>query len=206
MQPHRDRWEARARTYRRTHDHRRARYAERRAAALARPVVATMARCSTAGVLVACACPGQRPVWYGCRQHWTCAVCRRQRTRRLRARLRKGIEARWSEARASELPGWRTQHRLVLMTISARHTGDLDADRRTISDGWRRFYKSMHEKYGRHHYSWVWEVTPGEDGLGHVHAHVAVIWPFIDWSDVRARWDVACPESCLLYTSPSPRD
>lgn len=207
MTPHRVRWEARSAAMREARDHVRATYAARRVAALARPVAKTMERCSTAGVLVECKCPGKRPVWYGCRQHWTCAVCRRQRTRRLRARLRKGIEARWAEARAAELPGWRTQHRLVLITMSVRHTGDLAADKRSISDGWRRFYKSMHAEHGKHHYSWVWEVTPGEDQLGHVHAHVAVIWPYIDWHDVRAKWDAACPESehFSLVASTTPR-
>lgn len=85
--------------------------------------------------------------------------------------------------------------KLVLITLTVRHSGDVEADRNALASGWRRFYKAVNKRWGRYPYVGVWEVTAGRDGLGHVHAHVAVVWPFRDWAEVRELWIAACPES-----------
>lgn len=162
-------------------------YAQRRADALGRPYVAKLRRCSKRGIRVKCGCKGWRGVrLFTCRQHLTCRECQRSRAKRLGARMRAGLEA----ALASR-PG----EMLVLITLTLRHSGDLDADRKALATGWRRFYRSLHREYGKFPYVGVWEVTPGQDGLGHLHMHVAVVWPWRDWSSVRALWLRACPES-----------
>jgi hypothetical protein len=56
----------------------------------------------------------------------------------------------------------------------------------------------MHEDYGAFSYVGVWEVTPGRDGLGHVHMHVAVVWRYRDWKRIREQWERACPTSNYL--------
>jgi hypothetical protein len=102
------------------------------------------------------------------------------------ARMRAGLEAAIA-ARPGEM--------IVLVTLTLRHSGDLEVDRKALAGGWRRLYKSLHDEYGKFPYVGVWEVTPGADGKGHLHMHVAVVWPWRDWSHVRALWLRACPES-----------
>jgi hypothetical protein len=81
------------------------------------------------------------------------------------------------------------------MTLTTRHTGDLVADQAELSDGWRKLYKRMHEDHGACPYVGVWEVTPGTDGLGHVHMHIALVWSYRDWGRIRDQWIAACPSS-----------
>ena len=109
----------------------------------------------------------------------------------MRKRLTDGLSRAWDRATAG---GARCGLRLLTLTV--RHSGDLDRDRRALVDGWRGFYKRAHAWLGRYAYAAVWEVTPGRDGLGHVHLHVAVIWPrFVPYGKVRTLWLRACPES-----------
>lgn len=96
--------------------------------------------------------------------------------------------------------------KVVLLTLTIRHTGDVEADRRELAAGWRRFYKSMWSRFGKFPYVGVWEVTPGRDELGHVHAHVAAIWPYRDWSVCAALWREACPTSERISFVASRRD
>ena len=164
-------------------------YASRRAAALARPYGRRLQRCSRRGVVVKCGCRGKRDVrWFGCRQHLTCGRCLRSRSKILGQRVRAGLEAAAAAAPAGTM--------LVLVTLTTRHSGDVAADRAAIATGWRRLYRALDKRgWGKFAYVGVWEVTPGDDGLGHVHAHVACFWPFRDWSVVRRMWMRACPTS-----------
>lgn len=164
-------------------------YATRRARALARPHVTKLDGCARQGVTVKCGCPGRRDVrWYTCRQHLTCERCRVQRTKRNAVRMREALEAAHAGA---------PRHKLVLLTLTLRHSGCIGTDRENLARGWRALYKALHRRrlVRRFAYVGVWEVTPGTDGLGHVHAHVAVFWPWIDWGYVREMWLKACPES-----------
>lgn len=34
----------------------------------------------------------------------------------------------------------------------------------------------------------TWEVTPGSRGIGHVHAHVVVLWPYVDYAAAKDEW------------------
>lgn len=104
------------------------------------------------------------------------------------ARIRAGLE----NAVANAPRG----HRIVLITLTLAHSGDVECDRRELAEGWRKFYKSLHRRgWGRFPYVGVWEVTPGVDGLGHIHAHIAALWPWRDWSICRSLWLAACPRS-----------
>jgi hypothetical protein len=186
MAPRRARWAARAADESLREPQRV--YAAHRARSMGRTHARRLARCATAGVVVKCACPGKRDVrWYGCRSHLTCERCQRQRSKRMGARVRAALEARFAEH-----PG----HRLVLITLTVRHTGDLARDRRELASGWRGLYKRLHRRgWGDFPYVGVIEITPGTDGLGHVHAHIAAVWPWRDWGVVRELWLDACPAS-----------
>jgi len=162
-------------------------YALRRAAAMARPYAAKLARCGKTGTRVKCGCHGWRGVRsHSCRQHLLCRECQRARSKRMGARIRAGLEAALA-ARPGEM--------LVLLTLTLRHSGDVAVDRENLAAGWRRFTKAFWKKYGKFPYIGVWEVTRGADGLGHMHMHVAVVWPWRDWGDVRELWLAACPQS-----------
>lgn len=84
---------------------------------------------------------------------------------------------------------------IVLLTLTQKHSGNLTTDQAALAEGWRALYKRMNEDYGKFPYAAVWEVTTGDDGLGHVHMHIAAIWRYRDWSRVRQQWLRACPTS-----------
>lgn len=169
-------------------------YAERRAGALERPISQKIGRCGETGVTVKCACPGRgrfRP--FGCRQWWLCAKCRKDRAPRLGRRMREGLHARFAQA-SHEWGSTRDERpRFVMLTLTVRHSGCLATDREAIALGWRKFYKRVHAEIGAFPFAGVWEVTPSDGG--HVHAHVAVVWPYVKFDDAREWWLAACPES-----------
>jgi hypothetical protein len=163
-------------------------YALRRAAALARPYRAKLSRCGQRGTVIKCGCKGWRGVaLWGCRQHLMCAGCAAKRSKRMTMRVRAGLEASMSAA---------PQHaRLVLVTLTIRHSGDIATDRRELALGWRKLYRAMERRWGTSPYVGAWEVTPGDDGQGHVHAHLVVLWCWRDWGEVRSLWLQCCPRS-----------
>jgi hypothetical protein len=160
-----------------------ARWASDRHSSCSRPLGPRVAKCGTRGLAVKCGC-GPRVYWRGCRQWWVCRRCRSQRLRPLGARIHESLQARVLDEQRG---GARVSLRLVTLTV--RHTGDVAADRLQLGDSFRRWYQAMHKWVGRHHYALVYEVTPGTDGKGHVHAHVAILWPrWIDYGRVRTLW------------------
>lgn len=189
MAPHAERWRSRAAMP--GQGELAVEYALRRANAASRPYARKLERCSVRGCRTKCGCKGWRGIQlYTCRQHLLCAACRASRARRVGARIRSALDAVIARRRRGE--------RIVLLTLTLRHTGDLKADRAALADGWRRFYKALHRRWGRFPYVGVWEVTPGEDGLGHIHAHVAALWPWRDWGLCRELWTAACPSSTRI--------
>lgn len=179
-------------------------YAAARARSLRTPLTPRLQRCGTTMFAVRCGAPGKAPVLVarGCRQWWVCRGCRRRRSNSLRRRITDGLDRAWRDATAGGV-----RRGLRLLTLTVRHSGDLDGDRRALADGWRGFYKRLREwlcprpttrgvPRARCPYVAVWEVTPGRDGLGHPHLHVAVVWPrWLDYGRVRSLWLASCPNS-----------
>jgi hypothetical protein len=183
LYPHHARWSARARQEGLSVTQRT--YAEHRARATSTPVARRVERCGRKAVVTACGC-GQGSVSIGCGQHLVCAACRAKRWRRYGRRIRGGLEA---------VPLARGE-RFVLATLTVRHSGDLEADWSHVMDGWRRFYLRLTRRgIAPRRYVGVVEVTPGRDGLGHVHLHVVLVWPWVDWSMASRLWRDACPQS-----------
>lgn len=158
-------------------------------------------------VVVACKC-GPREVPVACKQRWLCPECRQRTYRRMRAKLNRAVRAVVRASRAAWHAHGRPAGRRrdpVLVTMTVRHSGNLARDRERITRGWEAVRKWVHRRIGLEHaderrsfdYALVWEVTPGADGLGHVHAHAVVMWPWVDWDGVRATWlrATAC-EAC----------
>lgn len=169
----------------------RIRYAIGREAALRRPYAARLKRCERRGTRVKCGCPGWRGVrLYTCRQHLLCERCKRARARRLGMRMREGLAAAHSAAPTGSM--------IVLLTLTIEHSGDIARDRADLAEGWRRFYLAVRRRWGKFPYVGVWEVTAGRDGLGHIHAHVAAVWPWRDWRLCAALWRRSCPRSTRI--------
>lgn len=190
MEPQKERWQARAGDSTITASQQR--YAAARARRLSEPYANRMDGCARAGVPVSCGC--KRDVrWFTCRAHLLCKLCRKQRSKRLRAKIGAALEARIGESP----PG----NHLVMMTITLAHTGDIGDDRRELNASWKRFRKAYHRRWGSFPFIGTHEVTPGDDGLGHVHAHVVCVWPRGnagdggpgDWGVLREMWLAACP-------------
>lgn len=174
-------------------------YAARRAKSLGTELEPRVAECGSVSVPARCLCPGTRWLPRTCRQHVLCEVCCQRRARRYGRRIREGLESaireRCQRLGAHGAARWRT----VLLTLSVRHTGDIEADHRALMDGWRGLYKAMHRRgWGKFPYVGTIEVTPGRDGLGHVHAHIVAVWPWRDWSAVARMWRAACPQSTRI--------
>jgi hypothetical protein len=107
----------------------------------------------------------------------------------MRAKIYAGLEAA-----SSREPGLM----VVLITLTVRHTGDIAADREALARGWRRFYLAYRRRFGTFAYVGTHEITPGDDKLGHPHAHVVALWPFRDWGLLAELWRAACPESTRI--------
>jgi hypothetical protein len=183
LYPHHVRWSTRAREPGLSVAQRL--YAEHRARSTTTPVARRVARCASKGVVVRCGCgEGVTPI--GCGQHLVCARCRERRWRRYGRRIRLGLEG--TQLGRGEM--------FVLGTFTLRHSGDLDADWTNVMGGWRRFYQRLHRRgLAPRRYVGVVEVTPGRDGLGHVHLHVVMVWPWIPWSALHHLWRASCPQS-----------
>ena len=154
-------------------------YAAQRARSIAVDLDSRVAMCADRKLPVKCGCATFQ-LRVGCRQRWICAHCRNRACIRLRRRLSQAAKARTAAATKRE--------RWVLLTLTVRHSGDVALDRHRLAEGWRRLRQWLHKRMGRFAYALAWEFTTGDDGRGHVHAHVMALWPWIDWSDVAAQW------------------
>ncbi len=129
----------------------------------------------------------------GCGLGAWCEVCSHRRNKRTRRKLLEGIaraerEGRRAWARGPRLRG--SEPRSSLLTLTIRTSGDAIADRETITLGWKRL-RAWLAKRGLRGLPFVlaWEVTDGENGHGaHVHAHAAVVWPWVSVRELAAAW------------------
>lgn len=78
--------------------------------------------------------------------------------------------------------------RWVLLTLTVAHSGSLAQDRAVIILAWKRLRQWLWKRIGAFPFALVWECTEGCDHQGHVHAHVAALWPWVDWTAVHAEW------------------
>jgi hypothetical protein len=171
-------------------------YAAARVRALSRDLTPRVLACGSTARFIRCRCSGgaSQAIPVGCRQRLACEPCRKLAAHRARKRLLEALplhRAAWKDSRGR-------QGALRLLTLTARHSGDLAADREALYAGWLAVRKAMHRWYGRAlPFSLVWETTPGDDDMGHVHAHVLVVGGprFWRYAAIRAVWCRAVPSS-----------
>lgn len=203
---------------------RRARHAESRSTSQAMPRESRLALCRKRWIAFGCACQRiERPV--GCDVTLLCEWCRRRHLRRWRKRITKALAAQAKAKHAAWVRDRRPRGReplVYLMTLTVAHSGDVARDRADLWNGWRAFQKWLCREVSAKfrvthrteviddvkrktphsvvvpeafHYTAVWEVTEGNDGLGHVHCHVAAVLPYFDWSRANEAWRAGCPRS-----------
>jgi len=174
MTEHLARWEKTARH---------SEYANARARTIALPPRQRMAACELRWRTVQCECQ-RLAVKVGC-GFPLCERCHKRHLRRVRRRL---IRACQMHTRARNGARGNARWRWVLLTLTVRHTGNLAEDRERIVTGWRKLRQWLHRRLGQFPFALAWEVTTGDDGKGHIHAHVAALWPWLDWSAVHEQW------------------
>ena len=166
-----------------------------RAAGLRRGFAAAVGRCST-WTAARCRC-GAKSVATRCSRR-VCPACAERKRRRTYARLREGMAREaaaaalaWSKGRGRGPAG---PHRALvprwtMMTLTLAHSGDLGADLARLRSGWNRLRAWLRAELGAAPvFAFVVEVTEGRDKLGHVHAHVAILLPWLSWARVREAW------------------
>jgi len=184
-----------------------AEWAEDRAQAMAMSRADVVAICGTRYRSVACAC-GPIEFKVGCDQPQLCGTCRRRHTRIWQQRITKGLDAalRAARARYHETPRYRRRGMLpgiYLMTLTAPHSGDLATDRERMGKAVRKLLKHANKYRWWSTYALTWEATNGDDGLGHMHCHLAVISGWIPYrrkeviggDDALERWDGESPNA-----------
>lgn len=181
-----------------------AEWAEHRAQAMALPRAEVVDACRTRMRMVRCKC-GPREVPVGCDLVQLCEWCRKRHWRRWRRKITRALDAHVRAARGSwhgtgrrgRLPG------VYLITLTVPHSGSIAVDRDVIGRGWRKLTKAASAGRWWGAYALTYEVTPGKDGLGHVHAHIAAVSSWIPYDDLHRVWREATGARVLDVSAPS---
>lgn len=167
-------------------------YAAARARAIAFDPWERMATCETRERVVTCGCERRWVrIKVGCGQRWLCPKCQKSFYSRYGKKLKRAMKARQRLARATYISrGKRKGERRdwTLVTLTVRHSGSIARDRETLVRGWKRLRQWLWSRIGKFDFALVWEFTKGRDERGHLHAHVAALWPWFDWADLAVAW------------------
>lgn len=151
---------------------------------------------------VRCGC-GSRELPVGCAQVALCARCARTYWRSWQKRIRENLELHtigaqklWRAKRATDRKGQKPG--IYLVTVTVPHAGGVAAQRSAIGKAWRGLTK-IANKYGWWSaYAATYEATPGADGRGHVHLHVAAISSWIPYDELHAHWRRLAPGALIV--------
>lgn len=78
--------------------------------------------------------------------------------------------------------------RFYLLTLTLAHSGSIVADRARLGAAWRRLYQHANARAWWSTYAGAYEVTPGTDGLGHVHMHVVLLSSWVPYRELHDAW------------------
>lgn len=177
-------------------------WADQRARALALPRAEVVGVCRRRWRMVRCGC-GYAEVPVGCDFTGLCDWCRKRHWRRWRRRIVRAMGSHLQAARAA----WNTGGRrgklpgVYLLTLTVPHSGSIIEDREKLGAAWRKLTKRAHAGKWWSTYALTYEVTPGRDGLGHVHAHIAAISSWIPYEDLHKAWREVAPGARVLDVS-----
>jgi len=180
-----------------------AKYHEGRAKKLARDWDVIRAECDTehAATISCSGCGVVHEVNHACHIRQACTNCAKSWGGRTKRRLIPTLRGHMRRLKHEWNQGGRKrgdEPYLTMMTLTVRHSSDIAADRERINLGWRRFRAWLWHRVGARPFVLVWEFTPGDDGKGHPHAHVAIPLPFIEYDKCREEWERATDGAGLV--------
>jgi hypothetical protein len=178
-----------------------AEWAEDRASAMAMSREDIVDACGKRWRSVRCGCT-VRELTVGCEQPLLCADCRRQHAATWRKRIVAGMDRALREARREYFltPSYRRRGMtpgIYLITLTGPHSGNFVVDRDRMGKAVHELLKHAAAQEWWSTYALTWEATKGEDGLGHLHVHLAVISSWIPYTSSEIPSVVAeawCPE------------
>ena len=182
-------------------------WAHYRARSLALARADLVAVCGERWRTVGCRC-GHREFRVDCKQTQLCGRCRSRHWQRWSRRITKAMDQALRAARAEwhRAPGRRGMvPGVYLITLTMPHGGDIEGDRKRMGEAVRRLFKVATHRQWWSTYALTYEVTPGDDKLGHVHAHLAAISSWIPYDELHAAWRAAMPGALVLDVSPPRR-
>ncbi len=176
-----------------------AQWADYRARALALPRSEVVKTCRKRWRSIRCGC-GTIELPVGCDNPQLCEWCRKRHWRKWRHRITRSMEKHlkgatrsWHRYRDGGMPPG-----IYLVTLTGPHSGDIETDRKRMGEAWERLRKTAHAERWWKTYALTWEVTKGESGTPHVHAHVAVISSWIPYEELHEAWRRAMPGAMVL--------
>lgn len=163
-----------------------AEWAEDRARSLAMARQDVVDSCNQRWRTVRCGCRYVE-LQVGCEQPQLCGECRRKHSRKWHQKITLGMDRALREERAAYYRTPRFRRRgmrpgIYLITLTGPHSGDFSTDRDDMGEAVRRLLKHATKHGWWSTYALTWEATTGEDGLGHMHVHLAVISSWIPYS------------------------
>jgi hypothetical protein len=184
-----------------------AEWADHRARALAMSRADVVESCNKRWRAIACGC-GMRELLVGCDQPQLCGSCRRKHSRKWQKKISGAMALALKHELASyyRTPSYRRRGAapgIYLITLTGPHAGDFSTDRDRMGVAVRKLLKHANKYEWWRTYALTWEATMGEDGKGHLHAHLAVISTWIpyrrrelvtDETDIE-RWDSESPNA-----------
>lgn len=152
-----------------------------------------------------------------CRQRDICTDCLTSYWARVRGRIREGLQHAHHRALPAWRTAGRPMHlcrdaecgacaprrapgarplpprwTLITLTSPREHAGralHVGERRDWIQHGLTALRQGLHDRLGyAPEYVYTWEATPGTDGLGHPHVHLAVALPYVCYASLRRLW------------------
>jgi hypothetical protein len=177
--------------------------------------MANVADCGEREVLFSCGDCGHnlRKAVARCGHHRLCLVCRGQRARRYRLRIRIARQRMLDEvARVRRSRGRQIDWQERFLTLTIPHSGNVVRDLKTLPRAWKLFRRWLWLFFADEHrldkellklvaFVRVTEVTAGRSNEGHAHYHVYLYCPYVPHELARHLWGKALKQ--LGYTVPT---
>lgn len=136
------------------------------------------AECGTKYLVTACNCEAKARA-ASCGRYKYCDACLTARRRQTFSRMTKGLNRALATFPGAEV---------YLCTVTTFHSGSIAADLHFLKKAVPEFLERARNFGALGPYVYVYELTNGEDGLGHVHAHIALLARWMDYHGSADQW------------------
>lgn len=136
------------------------------------------AECGTKYLVTSCNCEAKARA-ASCGRYKYCDSCLTARRRQTHARMTKGLAGALASYPGAEV---------YMCTVTTWHSGDITADLKFLKRAVPEFLERSRNFGALGPYVYVYELTNGDDGLGHVHAHIALLARWMDYHGSADQW------------------